>query len=90
MKNQLKLMVSKKVADRSHFGSNIESLLYVDNKDNANIKNPKLILKQFRQNFRKYLVIKPNKEEETNILSSQRKENNTLYFQYICLLRYIS
>ena len=26
MKNQLKLMVSKKVADQSHFGSNIESL----------------------------------------------------------------
>ena len=28
MKNQLKLMVSNKVADRSHFGSNIESLFY--------------------------------------------------------------
>ena len=28
MKNQLKLMVSKKVAERSHFGSNIEILLY--------------------------------------------------------------
>ena len=28
MKNQLKLTFSKKVADRSHFGSNIESLLY--------------------------------------------------------------
>ena len=28
MKNKLKLMISKKVADRSHFGSNIESLLY--------------------------------------------------------------
>ena len=26
MKNKLKLMISKKVADRSHFGSNIESL----------------------------------------------------------------
>ena len=29
MKNQLKLMVSKNVADRSHFGSNIESLFYL-------------------------------------------------------------
>ena len=28
MKNQLKRMISKKVADRPHFGSNIESLLY--------------------------------------------------------------
>ena len=29
MKNQLKLMISKKVADQSHFGSNIESLFYM-------------------------------------------------------------
>ena len=28
MKNNLELMISKKVADRSHFVSNIESLLY--------------------------------------------------------------
>ena len=28
MKNQLKLMVSKKVADQSHFGLNILSLFY--------------------------------------------------------------
>ena len=28
MKNKLKMMISKKVADRSHFGSNIESLFY--------------------------------------------------------------
>ena len=29
MKNQLKLTVSKNVSDRSHFGSNIESLFYL-------------------------------------------------------------
>ena len=28
MKNKLKLMILKKVADRSHFGLNIESLFY--------------------------------------------------------------
>ena len=28
MKNQLKLMISKQFADRSHFGMNIESLFY--------------------------------------------------------------
>ena len=28
MNNKPKLMISKKVADRSHFGWNIESLLY--------------------------------------------------------------
>ena len=28
MKNKLKLMISKKVADQSHFGSNIQSLFY--------------------------------------------------------------
>ena len=32
MKNQLKLMVSKNFADRSHFGSNIESLFYLEEK----------------------------------------------------------
>ena len=30
MKNQLKRMISKKVADQSHFGSNIESLFYTE------------------------------------------------------------
>ena len=37
MKNQLKLMVSKKVAPPSHFGLNIESLLYQASFDHVKV-----------------------------------------------------
>ena len=37
MKNKLKLMILKKGADRSHFGSNIESLSYPQNVDKKRV-----------------------------------------------------
>ena len=47
MKNKLKLMISKKIADQSHFGSNIESLFYVHGKKSESEREPKGLANKF-------------------------------------------